>query len=83
MLKSLAQENGGLWAERGIKLAEFSSFLSRVLMDTFEQISLANGRNLLPDVRDPLKHLTADVSFLLGVQRRSDQVLPSVRHERG
>ncbi|KAH7722612.1 BCH-1 protein [Aphelenchoides avenae] len=66
-----AQENGGLWAERGIKLAEFSSFISRVLMDTFEQISLANGRSGLPDAHKD----AATKNFRLYVTKEGDEGL--------
>uniref|UniRef100_A0AC34RDG6 Helicase ATP-binding domain-containing protein n=1 Tax=Panagrolaimus sp. JU765 TaxID=591449 RepID=A0AC34RDG6_9BILA len=35
-LAKKAGDNGGLWAEKGIKLSEFSALIARVFSDTFE-----------------------------------------------
>lgn len=41
--KILAEQRFGIWSNRGEKLNEFSNFLSKVFVDTFEGIEIVNN----------------------------------------
>ncbi|KAI1723097.1 hypothetical protein Ddc_07292 [Ditylenchus destructor] len=41
LIDNIAQHNSGIWAERGSNLAEFSNFIAKVFVDTFE-VSVAD-----------------------------------------
>lgn len=41
----LAEKRSNIWANRGEKLSEFSNFLSKVFVDTFEGIQVASCNN--------------------------------------